>query len=273
MVQNIVQNQALFLPSGRLDPAGRERKTESLKTMSIQSRWMQHLSMIRCSMTLVALYLAACGGDAESSASTASGGGGQLGGNTSQASPTGGATLGGGSSTGGRPAGSGGTASSSSCDPAVIATGLPADTDCPQVVSCAQTRCATNAELCYGTGYTSGNYANGQCQPYVTCIAGCDCEATCASNCASQRDQQCTTCIDTLTQCTSQMCLAEALACALAGAGGAGGGSTSSYTCAELLACCARLSGTPATNCQTAYAYASALGNTYCNLAWGYLGC
>jgi hypothetical protein len=169
---------------------------------------------IQRSITLLVFSLAACGGDEQSSTPNA-GGRGQQGGIANQG---GGAALG----TGGR-TGSGGTASAGTCDPVLIATGLPAAMNCPALVTCAETQCAADADLCYGTGYASGNYTSGQCQAYVTCIAGCNCETTCIDGCASQEDQLCNTCINTLRNCASQMCMLQGLACAQTGAGGAGG--------------------------------------------------
>jgi len=179
-------------------------------------------------------------------------------------------------------------ASSASCDSALASLGAR----CPAADQCTKNRCSSQLTTCYGNADANGRRAGGHCQAYTSCTEACNCESSCISGCASQQDQTCRDCVTEILDCAQTSCSNEATACIdgiLGGFGGspnaagtasaagsvaiAGAAAGSRHTCADLQACCARLTGTAQTNCQTYYPTASSYGDTGCNLAWSSFGC
>jgi hypothetical protein len=165
----------------------------------------------------------------------------------------------GGSNNSGGGASNSGGSNSMGCDPS-DPTGM--GDECPELVECGQTLCATEYEECFGPDYLNGNFA-GECAPYVECASACDCDQTCIDACDFSDCQACVT-GGSLASCIANNCLDEAFACSGNGSGGAGGaggagnvdpgnGGTagipglSDATCEDLAACCATLGDTKAT--------------------------
>ena len=198
-------------------------------------------------ISVFGLTMAACGGD--------DGGGG---------SSTGGSSAGGTSSGGGGGSGAtggGSTGGSGGC-------GGGGGNDCPEYTNCAQAKCDSAYQECLGSGYKTGSYAGGKCETYMKCVTACNCDTTCTSKCTM--DSTCQGCMTgTLASCTTSNCSAELQKCAGtggAGSGGAGaGGASGGGTCADLQACCNKLSGSDKTTCDSAYNGVKAGGDAACN--------
>ncbi|MCK6535837.1 MAG: hypothetical protein L6Q84_22950 [Polyangiaceae bacterium] len=188
-------------------------------------------------LSVFGLTMAACGGD--------DGGGG---------SSTGGASSGGGGGSGATGGGSSG--GSGGC-------GGGGGNTCKEYTDCAQAKCDTEYQECLGAGYKSGSFSGGKCETYMNCVTACNCDTTCTSKCTM--DSACQGCMTgTLASCTSSKCSAELQQCA--GTGGAGsGGASGGGTCADLEACCNKLSGSDQTNCTTTYNQIKAGGDAACN--------
>lgn len=188
-------------------------------------------------LSVFGLTMAACGGD--------DGGGG---------SSTGGASSGGGGGSGATGGGSSG--GSGGC-------GGGGGNTCKEYTDCAQAKCDTEYQECLGAGYKSGSFSGGKCETYMNCVTACNCDTTCTSKCTM--DSTCQGCMTgTLASCTTSNCSAELQKCA--GTGGAGsGGASGGGTCADLEACCNKLSGSDQTNCTTTYNQIKAGGDAACN--------
>jgi hypothetical protein len=224
--------------------------------------------------------LAACGDD--QSLATGGGEGAQPANNAetdAQTSSTGGSAPGvgtGGTDADPTAADTGGNAatSSSDCSTLWVGTGLPAGWDCPAAEDCVDVDCASELADCYGSGYANADYAGSPCEAHMACVEACNCDSACIETCISQMEQSCSDCQATVRACAEASCADEAVDCAVAalGAGDAGtGGAGSVHTCADLVECCARLTDTAQSNCETVHAAVS--DDALCNLAWDNLGC
>lgn len=131
---------------------------------------------------------------------------------------------------------------------------------CQALNDCETTKCSSQLAQCFGAGYANGNFAGGQCQALAACIGNCNCNSTCVAGCSGSLDATCTSCLLAANQCITSICAAEQQACtgmspdaglpSLDASFGfdafTGGG-----TCTDLRACCATLSGTQQTQCNT----------------------
>jgi hypothetical protein len=161
-------------------------------------------AMIRLSGALALATIVGCGGDDKSGSSASAGAGGVSGGAASTAA--------------GR-AGAGGAGSA--CNPIIEAVAGPLQLSCPLVELCVASLCATQVVQCFGAGYATFDYSGGQCQAYVTCVAGCNCNQACVAACPS--DTTCDTCKSSVMSCATGSCSQEILACVSQGTGGGGG--------------------------------------------------
>ena len=122
---------------------------------------------------------------------------------------------------------------------------------CPAATTCVETKCKATLDSC-----TS---ATGACADTFKCDSACNCDQTCIQNCANKETAACQTCINGYLNCTTTNCLNEIFSCV--GSGGSGSGGTfgtggtgfdfdaGTYTCADLTACCKKLSGDQQTSC------------------------
>jgi hypothetical protein len=238
---------------------------------------------------------AACGGDATGGKSSApdsaiAAGGQSAASSASNAAPGGQISAAGGqiSAAGGRTAASSST-STATCDSALASIG----STCPAVQTCMSTQCSIQLTACFGEADASGHRAGGECQSYTSCVDACSCNSSCMQNCSSQQTQTCRDCTTTVLDCVQLTCADETTQCvgiflgtggspngagaggsgSVGAAGSAGAGDASRHTCADLQACCTRLTGTAQTTCQTYYGTAASYGDSGCNLAWRSLSC
>ena len=113
---------------------------------------------------------------------------------------------------------------------------------------CYSNNCDTKYKECFGADYKSGTFS-GACGTWVTCTQKCDCSASNYASCitACTQDSACTECSKGFLACGNGCTLP---ACATGGTpdGGGGGGAT----CADLTACCAKLSGADKSSCDAA---------------------
>lgn len=235
---------------------------------------------------LMLTAVVACGGNG-SNAEAQETGNSTANGSSSEASA-------GGSTTRTQNTGIGGKASAtkSTANPSCSSVSLGLGSRCPAVEQCMRSQCSSQLTSCYGDEDAKGNRTGGLCQSYTSCIEGCNCESACVRDCSAQEDQACRDCTSTILDCVQASCVSEATACVnnvLGGTAGApsvvrssgvagsfsaaGAASVEKHTCVDLQACCARLTGTAQTNCQTYYSTAASYGDSGCSLAWRSMGC
>lgn len=189
------------------------------------------------------------GSSSSSAGSTARGGSTNNGSGGTTVTSTGGTSAKGGSTgsgTAGTSTGTGG-ACNFTMDPTNPMSG------CPAFDSCVETNCKGSLDTCTG--------ANGPCADTVKCGNACNCDSDCISTCTDNESAACKQCVTPYVSCITSKCFNEALSCNGTGGTGSGTGGTfgtggtgfdfdaGSYTCADLAACCKKLSGANQTNC------------------------
>jgi hypothetical protein len=169
---------------------------------------------------------------------------------------------------GGSAGGAGSSIWTSKCD----SNGQPQTcTGGPAYGQCASAACNSQLTAALGSGYNSSVYT-GPCASYMTCYDACPCGAsynTCTGNCATNAGATCQSSMMTLATCLNSATCADPVCTTIGGAGGAAGaagyggyaggiagasgyagglggtagvgGGTGTYTCAQLSACCARI--------------------------------
>jgi hypothetical protein len=96
-----------------------------------------------------------------------------------------------------------------------------------------QSKCEPTFKECYGDGYLQGSFT-GPCGTLVSCTQKCNCtDQACISKCTP--DQACVDCTKKLATCARECTVP---ACAYAGTGG---GDAGDGTCADLQACCDKI--------------------------------
>jgi len=172
--------------------------------------------------------------------------------------------------------------------------------------TCLQTACDSQFKTCFGPNYKAGSYG-GACAAYLTCTSKCACnDTTCASTCTP--DATCLTCllgtISCSGSCTAPACASTTTgtggSTGTTGTGGKSGGGTGGKsgggtggsgsvnldagipnldalistldaggTCADLQKCCNSMTdATAKATCLSEYAQISALGDTFCGIAY-----
>jgi hypothetical protein len=181
------------------------------------------------------------------------------GGNNSSSSSSGGSTT---SSTGGTGTSSGSGTSSSSG--AASGSGYkncsksttPSTCDTKAYDDCTLTACDPTLKECFGDDYKNGNFG-GPCSTWIGCYNKCACGDTACQTACGLPDSACTSCTLKLASC-GQSCTKPACLSSSGGtsSGGTSSGGTSSGgasgTCAELTACCAKMTGSQQTTCNNA---------------------
>jgi hypothetical protein len=115
---------------------------------------------------------------------------------------------------------------------------------------CLTSACDSKYTECFGAGYKTGTFS-GPCGTYLTCVNACACNDTaCTSKCTAP--SACTTCLQGIGSC-SATCTAPA--CATGGSsGGTSGGTGAKKSCADLQACCAKITdATKKSQCDQTY--------------------
>lgn len=122
--------------------------------------------------------------------------------------------------------------------------------------TCINGACNSDFVACYGAGYKTGSFS-GPCADYVNCTMACACDAnysSCSQACVSKMTSDCQSCamkLGTCVQgasCTKPVCTGGGTGGSAGNPGtGGGGGSAGSTggtieTCADLAACCAKVS-------------------------------
>lgn len=233
--------------------------------------------------------MVACGGNASSTETQETGNTTASGGSSHVEASAGGSTT---RSTQNNGIGGKAASTKSSSNPSCSSVSLSLGSRCPAVEQCMKTQCSSQLTTCYGDEDAKGNRTGGLCQAYTSCVEACNCESACVRDCSAQETQDCRDCTSTILDCVQSSCVDEATACVgnvLGGTAGApsvvrssgvagsfsaaGSAAVEKHTCADLQACCARLTGTAQTNCQTYYSTAASYGDSGCNLAWRGMGC
>lgn len=114
---------------------------------------------------------------------------------------------------------------------------------------CVNEKCATKYAECYGADYKSGNFG-GPCGTYIKCTQACGCNDTaCYQKCGTP-DAACTTCIQGSATCADS-CTVPSCGSGSSGSSGGGGGGK---TCADLKACCDKITdASKKSNCDQTY--------------------
>lgn len=248
------------------------------------------MKMTRACLVLVPvvalLGMVACGGSSSSSGSGGAGG---------KAQNTGGKTSAGGTSatgSGGVTGNGGNTGGPRNCGPTGSGNGTCTTAETDAYSMCLLTACDSQNQTCLGPDYKNGNYT-GVCGTYFQCRDKCACgDSACVTACPAP-SAQCTTCLLGLLSCSSTCTppacygntggmsgglggisgglggifggfggITGGLGGIFGGLGGIGGGAT----CADLLACCNKASGTSKQICMTTYTSAMASGDQACAL-------
>ena len=156
-------------------------------------------------------------------------------GGTGTSGGTSGATSGG--TSGGGVVGAGKCGSSG----ASTSTCTQAETD--SYNSCITGMCDTQYQAALGSGYKTGSYG-GACGTYITCTQACACNDTACYMKCGQPDAACTTALTSastcaMNKCPPPACLTAGKDAGTSGTSGSSGGGM--HTCAELMACCAKI--------------------------------
>lgn len=137
---------------------------------------------------------------------------------------------------------------------------------------CVMSKCDTAYKKCLGDSYASGSFG-GACGPHMACTNKCGCDDNACRMACGIPPMDCLNCLlgDVNTCVMSSGCK---LACATAGtpdasAGGTTTGGTTGNTCADLMKCCAQLTGMAKDQCNMFYNSVKAGGDPACSVAIG----
>jgi hypothetical protein len=109
--------------------------------------------------------------------------------------------------------------------------------------SCLTGMCDSQYQAALGSGYKTGSYG-GACGTYITCTQACACNDTACYMKCGQPDSACTMALTSasscaMTKCPPPACLTAGKDAGTSGTSGSSGGTM--HTCAELMACCAKI--------------------------------
>ena len=168
-------------------------------------------------------------------------------GGTGTSGGTSGATSGG-TSGGTSGATSGGTSGSGVVGTGKCGTSGSSTSTCTQAEtdsynSCLTTMCDAQYQSALGAGYKTGSFG-GACGTYINCTQACACNDTACYMKCGQPDAACTTALTNastcaMTKCPPPSCLSAGKDAGTSGTSGSSGGAT--HSCAELMACCAKI--------------------------------
>jgi hypothetical protein len=152
------------------------------------------------------------------------------------------------------------------CPPSSTSTCKQADLD--TYSNCIIGKCDSAYRTCLGDGYKTGTFG-GACGTYVACTQKCNCGDTACTTACGQPPAECTSCLTgTLAACvTGSGCSTPACytTTSLPDGGLPGGGGT----CADLMRCCASMTGQMKTACDMQYNAVKAGGDSACGAAFG----
>lgn len=130
---------------------------------------------------------------------------------------------------------------------------------------CVNTACEPKYKECAGANYKQGDFTGGACSDYYKCLTGCSCtDANCKSRC--NLAGACQDCILGLASC-GQSCKLPACAQVAVEPDAA-----PAKGCADLLACCNKLSGAEKDQCTTTHTNAGG-SDIACNAYYTALKC
>ena len=82
--------------------------------------------------------------------------------------------------------------------------GMGPDSTCQEEIDCFEAECGSEADECFGAGWSEGDLSGGACGSLFSCVNDCDCDDfECALGCFGTADEACATCLATLEPCST----------------------------------------------------------------------